>query len=96
MAAGTVAEQSPRAGSVATSSTVVTLVVSKGAAPWRRPTALIAGPTSGAVHDKLTFDGSGSTSGVGIASYLWSFGDGTGATGAVGDPPIRGTPGPTR
>jgi hypothetical protein len=83
VAAGTVAEQSPRAGSVATSATVVTLVVSKGAAAVAPPTALIAGPATAAVHDKVTFDGSGSTSGVGIASYLWSFGDGTGATGAV-------------
>jgi penicillin-binding protein 1A len=80
--AGTVAEQTPRPGSVATSSTVVTIVVSKGNAV-APPTALINGPTTGAVHGKLSFDGSASTSGAGIASYLWSFGDGTGATGAT-------------
>jgi hypothetical protein len=80
VAPGRVADQSPRAGSIATSATVVTLVVSKGStvAP---PAALITGPTAGAARDKLTFDGSGSTSAAGIASYLWSFGDGTGATG---------------
>jgi penicillin-binding protein 1A len=80
VAAGRVADQSPKPGSVATSSTVVTVVVAKGStvAP---PAALITGPTTGAIRDKLTFDGSGSTSGVGIVSYLWSFGDGTGATG---------------
>ncbi len=81
--AGTVAEQTPRAGSVATSSTVVNLVVAKPPVATAPPVALVSGPSSGTVKDKLNFDGSGSTSGVGIASYLWSFGDGTGATGAT-------------
>ena len=81
--AGTVADQSPRAGSVATSSTVVTLIVSRGASAVAPPTARIVGPSTATVHDKLTFDGSGSTAGSGVTSYLWSFGDGTGATGAI-------------
>ncbi len=82
VAPGRVADQSPRAGSIATSSTVVTVVISRRStvAP---PAALITGPTAGAAHDKFTFDGSSSTSAAGIASYLWSFGDGTGATGAL-------------
>ncbi len=88
--AGTVAEQTPKAGSVATSATVVNLVVAKSPVAVAPPVALIQGPAAAAVHEKITFNGSGSTSGNGISSYLWSFGDGTGATGACRDASVRG------
>ena len=42
-------------------------------------TYLPAAPAGG---DKVYFDGSGSTSPIGIATYSWDFGDGTSGTGA--------------
>jgi PKD repeat protein len=45
------------------------------------PTAVISGPTSGRVGERVTFDGSGSSvNGGKIVKYEWNFGDG--ATGS--------------
>lgn len=51
------------------------------------PPVAVAGPDlSGQVGQTLSFDGSGSFDSDGnIVSWLWSFGDGGGATGAVAD-----------
>ncbi|WP_457326669.1 PKD domain-containing protein, partial [Roseateles sp. P5_E11] len=46
------------------------------------PVANISGPTSGQVGASLSFSGAGSTDAEGpIASYAWTFGDGTSASG---------------
>ncbi|MFG6490626.1 PKD domain-containing protein, partial [Roseateles sp. BYS78W] len=46
------------------------------------PVASISGPTSGQVGTSLSFSGAGSTDAQGaIASYAWTFGDGTSASG---------------
>jgi parallel beta-helix repeat protein len=50
----------------------------------RLPTAKVGGPYSGSIGEKITFDGTGSLSpDGGIATYLWTFGDGTTKTGDV-------------
>ncbi len=41
------------------------------------PAAVISGPAGGATGAELAFDGSGSSDDHGVASYMWSFGDGT-------------------
>ena len=45
--------------------------------------AVINAPTQGLVGQPITFDGSTSTANAGIASYTWSFSDGSTANGAV-------------
>ncbi len=48
------------------------------------PPTAVAGPDqSGDVGEMMVFDGSGSTDDVGIALYLWSFGDGASAEEAI-------------
>jgi heat shock protein HslJ/PKD repeat protein len=46
------------------------------------PVARINGPAQAEVGQSVTFDGSGSTSGVTITAYTWDLGDGNGATGS--------------
>ena len=47
------------------------------------PTARLTAPSDVTVGQQFTADGSNSTDNTGIASYRWSFGDGTTATGAT-------------
>ncbi len=78
VAAGLVAEQTPKSGSVATSQTVVAIVVSKGAAVDKNPVAAFSFmPANPKVNDKLTFDASASSDDGSIVKYSWEFGDGT-------------------
>ena len=51
--------------------------------PSEPPTAVISGPTEASVGDILRFDGSNSTSEIGITNYRWDFGDGTNTEGPV-------------
>ncbi len=74
--AGIVASQDPPRGSVGTTQTVVTIVVSDGGASNKPPTAAFTSPENGAVGQPITFDGSKSTDDGQITVYVWEFGDG--------------------
>lgn len=75
---GIVFDQSPKAGSVGTTQTVVTIVVSKGPEPNEPPqpsfTVTPASPRAGEV---VTFDASGSSDDGTIVTFAWEFGDGS-------------------
>lgn len=77
---GVVGEQTPKAGSKATTGTVVTIVVSNGGgtAGSKPPVAAFtwtpAAPASGAA---VTFDASASTDDGTIVKWIWEFSDGT-------------------
>lgn len=51
--------------------------------PSEPPTAVIAGPTESSVGEIIRFDGSTSTSEIGITGYSWNYGDGTTGEGPV-------------
>lgn len=74
--AGIVASQDPAPGSVGTTETVVTLVVSNGGGVDTPPKANFTAPSEGAVGQPLVFDASASTDNGKISTYLWEFGDG--------------------
>ncbi|MDR7273222.1 PKD repeat protein, partial [Pelomonas saccharophila] len=68
------------AGGLSNSKTQTVVIT---AAANQAPVANISGPTSGQVGASLSFSGAGSTDAEGpIASYAWTFGDGTSASGA--------------
>lgn len=78
VAAGIVAAQNPKAGSKATTQTVVTVVVSKGVAADKAPVpAFTFSPISPKANEKVNFDASASTDDGTIAKYSWEFGDGS-------------------
>ena len=73
------------AGLSSTASTTVTAATATTTTPSVPPTAIISSSTAaGAAPLTVNFNGSGSTAakGASIASYAWSFGDGSSATGA--------------
>jgi heat shock protein HslJ len=51
--------------------------------PGEPPTAVINGPGEASVGEIVRFDGSTSTSEIGITNYSWDFGDGTKSDGSV-------------
>jgi len=75
VAAGNVASQTPRAGSTATSETVVTLTVSTGGVANAKPKASFTLPSSANAGSKVKLDASGSTDDGTIVKYYWEFGD---------------------
>ncbi|MHB1341537.1 MAG: PBP1A family penicillin-binding protein [Coriobacteriia bacterium] len=78
VAPGVVAGQTPSAGSVGTTQTVVTVIVSKGAAVNTAPVPKFDfSPNNPKVGDTVTFDASSSTDDSAIVTYAWEFGDGT-------------------
>lgn len=79
---GTVTGQVPRAGSVATTSTVITITVSKGAGRGDAPTADFVVPASVKIGQVFALDGSASRDEGRIVKWFWQFGDGATATGA--------------
>lgn len=79
---GLVASQSPKAGSVGTTKTVVTITVSSGVNADMPPTAQFTfSPDKPGVGAKVTFDASKSHDDSAIAKYVWEFGDGMKAEG---------------
>jgi PKD repeat protein len=62
----------------------IQISVSEGEPADATPPTVVAGSDqAGIVGETKLFDGSGSTDDRGIESYLWSFGDGTSAEGAI-------------
>jgi PKD repeat protein len=51
--------------------------------PGEPPTAVILGPSEASVGEIVRFDGSTSTSEIGITNYSWNYGDGTQGEGPV-------------
>ena len=82
IAAGSVAGQTPRAGSTATSQTVVSLIVSTGGVSDAAPTADFTMPSSAKAGDKVALNGSPSSDDGKIVKYYWEFGDTTSGSGA--------------
>jgi penicillin-binding protein 1A len=75
---GIVFDQSPKAGSVGTTQTVVTIVVSKGPEPNQPPQpSFTIAPANPRAGEAVTFDASGSTDDGTIVTYAWEFGDGS-------------------
>jgi chitodextrinase len=81
---GTVISQTPPAGSIGTTQTVVTIAVSRGAPKKTAPTPVISyKPPQPKVGDAVTFDGSQSTDDGSIKTYAWEFGDGAPLVGGI-------------
>jgi membrane peptidoglycan carboxypeptidase len=82
---GTVFDQDPKVGSVGTSATVVTIVVSSGSSTDKAPVASFDwAPKPAAAGAAVTFDASASTDDGTIVKYVWEFDDGGGtSTGKV-------------
>lgn len=93
VAPGVVASQTPPAGSVVVTGTVVTIVISNGGLtdPLPKP-SFNFGPAAPAVGQTVAFDASPSTDNGEIVTYLWEFGDGAKASGKT-TTHIFGTPG---
>jgi hypothetical protein len=83
VAAGIVAEQTPAAGTEVDPESVVTLVVSSGAASNQPPQAVFNVPNGAKAGKPVDFDGSASTDDGSIATFTWEFGDGSTGAGAT-------------
>lgn len=80
--AGIVASQDPAAGSIGTTETVVTIIVSNGGSNDRPPKADFSyAPLEPVADQPVTFDGSATTDDGSVVTYLWEFGDGFQASG---------------
>jgi penicillin-binding protein 1A len=80
IAVGTVSGQSPKAGSSATTQTVVTITVSTGTGTDKPPTPDFSAPTGGKAGQPVSFDGSPTADDGKITKWLWEFGDGNTAS----------------
>jgi len=78
VAPGIVTDQNPKQGSQGTTQTVVTIIVSKGAASNETPVAEFSfSPQAPKPNEKVTFDASASKDDGSIVTYAWELGDGT-------------------
>ena len=82
VSAGTVAAQTPAAGSVATTQTVVTLTVSNGGVANSAPTAGYQLPAKVKAGRAVPLDGSASRDDGTIVTWYWEFGDSATGSGA--------------
>lgn len=75
---GIVFDQGPKAGSIGTTQTIVTIVVSKGVPPNQPPQpAFTVTPANPRTGEPVSFDASASTDDGSIVTYAWEFGDGS-------------------
>jgi penicillin-binding protein 1A len=81
VSAGAVASQDPKAGSVGTTQTVVTLVVGTGSAANLPPKAEFSMPTNAKPGQAVGLDGTLSKDDGKIVTWYWEFGDSATATG---------------
>jgi len=81
VAAGIVAEQTPAAGTKVEPASVVTLVVSSGAASNQGPKPVFTVPGGAKAGKPVDFDGSASTDDGSITTFYWEFGDGSTGSG---------------
>lgn len=81
VAAGIVAKQTPTQGSIATTSTVVSLLVSNGGIANKQPVPQFTMPASAKAKHAISFDASQSTDDGKIVKWMWEFGDGGTASG---------------
>ena len=81
VSAGTVAAQTPAAGSVATSQTAVTITVSNGGVANSAPTAAFTMPAKVGISAKADLNASASKADGKIVTWYWEFGDGATASG---------------
>lgn len=81
--AGVVGRQTPAAGSMGTTETVVTIVVSNGGGDDQPPTAAFTmTPSPAAIDQAVVFDAATSVDDGTIETYYWEFGDGLDGEGA--------------
>lgn len=81
VAAGTVADQTPKKGAKLKVGQTVTLIVSTGEAANQPPVPSFTSPPTAKVGQSITVDAKESTDDGTIATYLWEFGDGQTAEG---------------
>lgn len=94
VAPGVVADQNPAAGSVGTTQTVVTIIVSKGPAANAAPVpSFTFSPNNPKINEPVSFDASESTDDGTIVTYAWEFGDGTPLTNGTTAQHVFKTPG---
>jgi len=73
--AGTVMQQSPKAGAKGTAETVVTITVSTGAGADKPPKPDFSVPTNGKAGSAVSLDGSDSQDDGKVVKWYWEFGD---------------------
>lgn len=78
---GTVADQTPKPGSIVKPGGTITIVVSAGAGSGQAPTATFVAPSGVKAGKAAAFDGSQSSDDGQIVKYYWEFGDGGTAEG---------------
>jgi len=80
VAAGTVTDQTPPAGSAGTTQTIVTITVSSGPGSDKAPIPDFSVPSNGKAGQPVSLDGSPTKDDGKIVKWYWEFGDGSTAS----------------